>query len=151
MKKNILRVLAGIMTVFMLFAMTACTAPAVHLQDEAEQPEVPALSEAEQAVAAYVEANKDQVSQLNTNETFHIDFEAQGTKVVYKYTYQQLDNLSDEQLIAMKKAFAEETEKNKETFKSTLETIKKEEPNVTAMVFEYYEKSGKFIDSIEIN
>lgn len=144
MKKHVLRALAGVMTVFMLFAMTACTAPA-------EQPEAPVLTEAEQAVAAYVDANKEQVAQLNTDETFNITVEADGTKVVYKYTYKELENLSDEQIAAMKQALEDEMAKNQETFSSTLASIKTEEANITALVFEYYEKSGKLIASTEVS
>lgn len=133
MKKNVLRILAGVMTVFMMFAMTACTASP------------------EQAVAAYVEANKEQIEQLNTDETFNISIEARGTKVVYKYTYKEFENLSDDQIAIMKKALEEEMAKNKETFSTTLATIKTEEANISALVFEYYEKSGKLIASTEIS
>ena len=149
MKKNVLRILAGVMTVFMMFAMTACTPPAE--QNEIEQPEAPVLTEAEQAVAAYVEASKEQIEQLNTDETFNISIEAEGTKVVYKYTYKEFENLSDDQIAIMKKALEDEMAKNKETFSTTLATIKTEEANISALVFEYYEKSGKLIASTEIS
>lgn len=158
MKKNVLRVLAGIMTVFMMFAMTACSEPAEQPSTEVEQPvdeveqpvEQAEESEAAKAVAAYVEACRDQVAEMNTDDTFEIKVVAKGTAVVYEYTYNSIDNLTDEDRAFMKQALEDEVDKNKETVQKSLETIKSEEPNVTAMVFEYYEKSGKLIASIEI-
>ena len=197
MKKNVLRILAGIMTVFMMFAMTACSEPAQQPVTEIEQPvadgeepatepdqpvadgeepvtepEQPAAdgekpvteleqpnaedvkpaveSDAAKAVAAYVEACRGQVAEMNTDDTFEIKVVAKDTAVVYQYTYNSIDNLSDDERDFMKKSLEDEVDKNKETVQKSLETIKSEEPNVTAMVFEYYEKSGKLIASIEI-
>ncbi len=110
----------------------------------------PVETEAEIAVREYVEAANLLVSEAyGEDQAFEIKLEARGTAVVYVYTSKEFDNLSDEDLALMKSVLDGELEKQKDTFATNLKDIQSEEPNVSAIILEYYDKSGKLITSAE--
>ena len=147
MKKTLFKMLAGMMAILMIFAMAACNAPAETPEENVVEP---VETEAEIAVKEYVEAANLLVNEAyGEDQSFEIKLEARGTAIVYVFTSKEFDNLSDEDLALMKSVLDGEIEKQKDTFATNLKEVQSEEPNVSAIVLEYYDKSGKLITSAE--
>lgn len=141
MKKNVKKLLAGALAMLMLFAMVACSAEETVAED-------PVVSQAEAAVAEYVENAKAEV-EAESDENATLALEARGTNVVFKFTYNTLGNLSDDDFNALKSALDAELENQRSTMLETLSEMQTEEESITAIVFEYYDNTGKLISSAE--
>jgi len=123
----------------------------VLLSTKKSEPSSPVVSD-EQAVKAvkdYVDANRDAVLETYKSDQYKIQIEAKGTSVVYKYFYSDIDNLSDEQINELANNFKSQFDSLNDVMDSTLELMKKEEPAVSSIIYEFYTISGKLIYSCE--
>ncbi len=101
-----------------------------------------------ETVKEYVKANssnsafKAVIEQVEA-QGMKLELVAEGTNVVYKYTYTvpTLDNAKD--------VLDESFETQDATFESSAELIRKECDAVKNVVWEYYDMNGKFITSLE--
>ena len=123
----------------------------VLLSTKQSEPSSPVVSDekAVKAVKDYVDANRDAVLETYKSDQYKIQLEAKGTSVVYKYFYSDIDNLSDEQINEMSSAFKSQFESMNDVMDATLELMKKEEPAVSSIIYEFYTTSGKLIYSCE--
>lgn len=123
----------------------------VLLSTQPPKPAVPDVSD-EQAVKAvkdYIDANRDVVLEMNKSDQYKLQLEAKGTSVVYKYFYSDVDNLSNEELDEFASAFKSQFDSLNDVMDATLELMKKEEPAVSSIIYEFYTTSGKLIYSCE--
>lgn len=123
----------------------------VLLSTKQSEPSSPVVSDekAVKAVKDYVDANRDAVLEMYKNDEHKIQIESKGTSVVYKYFYSDIDNLSDEQINELANNFKSQFDSLNDVMDSTLELMKKEEPAISSIIYEFYTISGKLIYSCE--
>ncbi len=109
-------------------------------------------SEAEEAVAEYVRKNKAQIESASNEASSGVmtcKVVARGTAMVYQFAYTEVYCSTDAEKSQMKTALEESLNSMGDAVDSALELIKKEEPNVSSIVYEYYEAGGDLIISKE--
>ena len=107
-------------------------------------------SSAEDAVAEYVRKNKE-LAESSANEAAEgmmtCEVEARGTAFVYKYTYTSLNLSTPEEFANAKATFKEQFASASESLEYAFNLIKQEEPNVSAIIYEYFDADGDLIIS----
>ena len=148
MKKFLMRLLCMMLSLVMVLSFVACGNDDAEDSEEVEKEvveEVKELTPEEKAVAEFVAASRDGAVASGSNEYGTLDIKADGTVIVYMFTYKGIDETSAE----VKKALDEALEAT--DAEKTLEDIKSEESAVTGVRFEYYESDGDIITSKEFN
>ncbi len=105
----------------------------------------PSSSDAEAKVAEYVRNSRSTYESSSTNQYGKGFLEARGTSIVcgFKYTADVAANASS----TMKQTL--ETPEMVETFEGVFDMMKLEEPAITSMYVEYYDKNGNLLYSKE--
>lgn len=150
MKKFLMRLACMILAITMVLSFVACDKEEAEETEKVEEveevekvEEVKEPTPEEKAVAEYVSANRDEAVASGSNEYGETDIKAEGTVVVFMYTYKDIDETPD----GMKEALDEALDSDEA--EQTLENIKSEESAVTGIRFEYYESDGDLITSKE--
>ncbi len=128
------RILAIVLTVLALFSLAAC--------GETEPAETP------QVILDYVEVANSSIGSAGSNDATDFELSARGTSLVYKYTYKTDSN--EEWIKSTKENIRKMQKEEKEYQKASLVIIQKDCPEVTSLIYEYYDKNGTLIHSFEI-
>ena len=124
----------------------------VLLSTKQSKPSAPAVSEEEaiQAVKDYVETTRYAMGDSVGNDQFSVDIEARGTVVVYKYTFKNLYDITQEEKEIIVETFENQKQEYDETLANSLKLIQSIEPNVSGLIYEYLETDGDLLFSLEV-
>lgn len=100
---------------------------------------------AEDAVEAYVDANKYDVESVSSSVEVNCEFISRGTSVVYMYTYKNMNDFTSSQMADLENSLAN----YENSIINLLETMQSEENNISSVIYEYYESDGDLIISRE--
>lgn len=149
------RILALLMAMAMVFAFAACSKDgkdtkaasetaedkAVEVEAEVEAEVEPEVDADAEAVEAYVDLVAAELESAMQNDQMALEVEAEGTSVVYRFSYKDPQYTGPE----MEKALEDGIDSAASTFEDSLELMKAEEPAVSAIVIEYYDANGDIL------
>ncbi len=128
------RILAIILASLALMSLVAC-----NTSSDVETP---------QMILDYIENANYIIGNAASNEATDFELSVRGTSIVYKYTYKTDSN---EQWIKSTKKIIQKIQKSEKKYhKASLVIIQKDCPDVSSLIYEYYDKNGTLIHSFEI-
>lgn len=142
--KKVMSVFLCVMAVFMLVGCND-TKSNDKTQDNTTTTTTTTTEKAD-ALEKFVEENKSAVEKLS-NSMFDATLIAKDGSLIYVYTYKE--TYDDEVIDSMKDALEESLNKQKETFNSTLKSVRLVAPDTKSVIIEYYNGNKKLITSVE--
>ena len=144
MNKKILAIIIAVMMAATAVCLSSCGAVADGVSDLASGADILGNVGANDEVAEYAELVKEAFG-TDSMMGMKIDVTARGDSLVYVYTYEAVDSVTQEQADTIEQSLVDTYGDGS----AILDAIKAECPAVESVIFEYYESDGDLVLSKE--